>query len=207
MVENKSASPGSPDVSEPESNISARSATKHLQIDPQTIILSIAVLGTLVVAAFFTERFWGVEEWVDSNAIYQTLHTGHPSWPIYGYFLQPCFDRMYIHPPIHPLVVGSLMHSFGLSFFYAEPLPVIFLSCLSVFFLLTGRMSSTFKSAILMGWLCTECLWLTIHGADYCFHARPDAELAMAWLAGLLAFEMPASTIGIAQRPFLLAYC
>lgn len=141
-----------------------------------------------ILFGFFMERDWGAEEQTLFNIPYTFLHEGKVAFPAYGYWYESSYDRLFVHPPTHYLEVGLLMKA-GLPLYYAEAVPLVFLSIVCLVLVAKARFSAASKLGLLAG-LIFAIAWLgTISPIDFSYHLRPDATLAFSLLAGFLALQ------------------
>jgi len=133
----------------------------------------------LLVGCLF---FHPIPEHIDTlglyNPVYMYTHYGKMTYPVHGY---P--DFMVVHPPVHYLGIALLMKA-GLNSFYAQVLPLFLLFLLNILLIRSGRFGAHIKIGLLFG------LYAGVFFERFlCFTIRPDACLALAWFAGLVALE------------------
>ena len=150
----------------------------------------VALIGaiSIVLMGFFTERHWGSEEPTLFNIPFTYLHDGRLALRVYGYWYRAAYDQLFVHPPTHYWEIARLM-KLGVRLYYAEATPVIVLSILCLFLIVTSRFSPVLQLGLAAG-ITFGMGFIAVTGSvDYSFHLRPDAHLAMALLAGLLALQ------------------
>jgi hypothetical protein len=159
------------------------------RIERATIISCAAVLAlSMSLVAFRTERQFGLEETGLWNAPYTFAHYGKLAFPVYGYWYEAAYDRLFVHPPTHYLVVGLLL-KLGASLYYAEAIPVLFFILLSICLIARSLLPFRLKLGLLLGYGAGAGVCSTLGAGDYFFHLRPDAHAATAWFAGLLLLD------------------
>src|SRR5262245_35368615 len=120
------------------------------------------------------------------------------AYPSYGYF-----DAMVVHPPTHYLVVAFAMKA-GIPLTYAVGLPVLLLTALAVALIVRSRFSPPVQVALMFGFFAGLFIpWYLMHWPTFGPSVRPDAHLALAWFAGLVALET--GRLADWNRPRLLA--
>jgi hypothetical protein len=121
-------------------------------------------------------------EWIDDLGLYNPIHmlltTGRLTYPIYG---QP--EGMTVHPPIRYFEIALLMKmGFGQ---YARHVVPALLSALATALLIFLRWPAPVKYAACFAAISTFSL-VFFSGMTL----RPDPDLVIAWIAGLLLLEL-----------------
>jgi hypothetical protein len=159
------------------------------RIERVTIIVCAAVLAlSMSLVAFRTQRQFGLEETGLLNAPYTFAHYGKLAFPVYGYWYEAAYDRLFVHPPTHYLVVGLLL-KLGVGLYYAEAIPVLFFILLSIYLIARSLLPFRLQLGLLLGYGAGVGVCSTLGIGDYFFHLRPDAHAATAWFAGLLLLD------------------
>lgn len=134
-----------------------------------------------VLAAYFTYRGGSVDEIGLYNPSYMFAHYGTMTYPIYGYY-----DAMFVHPPVHYLLIGLLMR-LGMTLYYAQATPTLLMALLCVWLIARGPFSAPVKIGFLYG-LWVSMAAFTRFGLEL-FGMRPEGDLGAAWLAALVLLE------------------
>jgi hypothetical protein len=150
-------------------------------------LAALIALGTML-AAFCVRRLYGTEEAGLLNVPYMIAEYGKLAFPLYGYWFNAAYDKLFVHMPTHYFVVGVLMR-LGISLYYAEACATVFFILLSLWLICTLRAEPSVKLGLTMGFGAAVAMFASIFPVDYFFHLRPDAHMAMAWFAGLLTLE------------------
>jgi len=117
------------------------------------------------------------DEVVLYNPIYMYLHTGVMTYPAHHHF-----DDMTVHPPPHYLVIAWLMR-LGLSLYHAAAvLPSLLFLVLCVL-LLRSTFALHLRVSIAAGVFLSAFVW------NYTYTIRPDMDMALAWMTGLITLE------------------
>jgi len=153
-------------------------------------VRSLALIGSIgiILMGFFTERHWGSEEPTLFNIPFTYVHEGKLALPVYGYWYRASYDQLFVHPPTHYWEVGWLM-KLGVPLYYAEATPVVLLSILILILIVTSRFSLILQLGLAAGVAFGMGFVAVTGSGDYSFHLRPDAHLAVALLAGLIALQ------------------
>ncbi len=147
-------------------------------IDQAVFLLCAAsfIVASIIYLAF-ADRQIVFDEVGLQNPIYMYFHWGRMVYPVHGRF-----DDMVIHPPTHYLVVAWLMR-LGFGLFHAAAI----VPCLLVITLCILLYRSTYpfftKISIVTGVFLGALVW------NETFTIRPDVELALSWITGLVAME------------------
>jgi len=146
------------------------------------IVLAVGVFIALSIMylAFCIYRGIDIDELTLFNPVYTFFHTGRMTYPIHRFF-----GILDVHPPIHYIEIALLM-KLGLNFYFAEAIPKVILSLLTIYFLCYGRFPSITKLGLLFGFFCS-IIFITI-GYSY-FAVRPDLPMALALFCGLILLE------------------
>lgn len=134
-----------------------------------------------ILAAYFTYRGGSIDEIGLYNPTYMFVHYGTLTYPIYGYY-----DAMFVHPPVHYLLIGILMRM-GMTLYYAQATPTLVMVLLCVWLIVRSPFTAPVKIAFLYG------LWVSMaafsrFGLQF-FGMRPEGDLGAAWLAALVLLE------------------
>jgi hypothetical protein len=173
------------------------------------LLLAAAGAVAILLMAFCTERRWGTEERALYNIPFTFVHDGKLAFPAYSFQSKPSFDRLYIHPPTHYGEISLLM-KLGLPLYYAEAVPVTLVALLCLFLIVTANFPAYIQLGLISGLLAAMGWIASLGGYDYTFHLRPDLQLALALLAGLVALEASRAQSWETKRlffgSFLLTY-
>ena len=155
------------------------------------------ILAAVVYLAF-ADRAIVFDEIGLHNPIYMYLNYGRMVYPVHGHF-----DDMTVHPPTHYLVIATLMRlGFGL-FHAAAVVPCLLFITLCVL-LYRSAYPFSLKTSILAGVFLGALVW------NQTYTIRPDVEMALAWITGLIAMECSRQSDWEPKRlflgSFLLAY-
>jgi hypothetical protein len=148
------------------------------QVKPGLIQLCVAITGILLLAIIVGTP--PSQEWDDLglyNPIHVWLTTGHWAYPIYGQF-----DGMSVHPPFRYMEIAFLMKT-GIPLYVALAIMPAIFTAISVSLLYASDWEPEIKVAACLAMIS---LWLVMF---YSISIRPDAELTISWIAGLLALE------------------
>jgi hypothetical protein len=151
-------------------------------------VCAILIGAGVAALAFLTDRKYSVEEIGLFNAPYMVAKYGKASFPAYAFWYPGAYDSMWVHPPVHYTIVGLLM-KLGMGFYYAEAFPMVAMSFLILYFVVSGRFPTSAKLGLLCGFAAMMTVVATVHRVDHSFHVRPDFQVALAWLCGLVALE------------------
>jgi len=134
-----------------------------------------------ILAAYFTHRGGSVDEIGLYNPTYMFAHYGAMTYPIYGYY-----DAMFVHPPVHYLLIGILMRM-GMTLYYAQATPTLVMALLCVWLIVRSPFTAPVKIGFLYG------LWVSMAAFSrfglILFGMRPEGDLGAAWLAALVLLE------------------
>jgi len=151
---------------------------------------TVALIGavSILLMGYFTERHWGSEEPTLWNIVFTYLQDHRLALPAYGFWYQACLDWLFIHPPTHYVEIAWLMQA-GVPLYYAQATPLIFFSILCLVLIVTSRFPVNLQLGLTAG-VVFAMGWLAVTGnTDFSFHLRPDAHMAFALLAGLIALQ------------------
>jgi len=143
-------------------------------------VFGICALAMIAVAIFylaFAVRPLIYDEVVLYNPIYMYLHTGVMTYPAHHHF-----DDMTVHPPPHYLVIAWVMR-LGLSLYHAAAVSPSLLFLVLCVLLLRSAFSLHLRLSIAAGVFLSTFVW------NYTFTIRPDMDMALAWITGLVAME------------------
>lgn len=142
------------------------------------------VILLVLVAAFFTERNGDVDELMMYNPAYMLAHFGKLTFPTYP-FRGVYDDPVIIHPPIHLGLIG-LLERLGLTWYYAEAVPVVLFLLLDIAVIVFSAFSAPVKLGLLF-----SIGFLVATGEQFVmfFGTRPEGHLYATWFAGLLLLE------------------
>ncbi len=134
-----------------------------------------------ILAAYFTYRGGSIDEIGLYNPTYMFAHYGTMTYPIYGYY-----NAMFVHPPVHYLLVGILMR-LGMTLYYAQATPTLVMVLLCIWLIVRSPFTAPVKIGFLYG------LWVSMaafsrFGLEL-FGMRPEGDLGAAWLAALVLLE------------------
>src|SRR5689334_20475569 len=143
------------------------------------LILAVAVLFAACALLYqcFSERLVYFDEVGLYNPVYMYLHYGKMTYPAHEH---P--EAMFVHPPVHYLLVATLMRV-GLSIFHAAGLISVLLFILLAAFTVFSKFPFTVKAGLLFGMFMGGFIW------NEALVLRPDLTLALSWAAGLVALE------------------
>jgi len=151
---------------------------------------AVALIGSIsiLLMGYFTQRHWSSEEPTLWNIVFTYLQDHRLALPAYGFWYQACLDWLFIHPPTHYVEIAWLMKA-GIPLYYAQATPLIFFSILCLFLIVTSRFPANLQLGLATG-VVFGMGWLAVTGGtDFSFHLRPDAHMAWALLAGLIALQ------------------
>jgi hypothetical protein len=160
-------------------------------------LYAILILLLTLSTYFLIERASAIDELGLYNPIYTYLHSGKMTYPAYAQYYS-----MTIHPPIHYLLIAWFM-KLGMSFYYAELVPVFIITCVILLLIEEGQFSTPVKFGLLTGFFSGSILissvidlssnassiYSLVYSRNYLYSVRPDLNLALSWFAGLLALE------------------
>ncbi|HJZ95701.1 MAG TPA: hypothetical protein VKE70_04300, partial [Candidatus Solibacter sp.] len=121
----------------------------------------------------FSDRWIVFDEIVFHNPIYMYLHLGRMVFPI---------EPMVVHPPPHYLVIAWLMR-LGLPLFHAAAVVPCLLFMTTCLLLMRSQFPLAIRVSILIG------VYLGAIVSNQTFTIRPDVDVVMSWITGLVALE------------------
>jgi len=146
-------------------------------------LLALLVGTMIVIGGYFTTRRGGVDEIGLYNPVYMLLHYGRMTYPIHGYF-----DAMFVHPPVHYLVIAGFMKA-GLPLFYAEATPLVVTSLAILVLVVRSSFDWPLKCGLILGLYAPVAFFASRDSQWEPFGMRPETQLAMAFLLGLVLLE------------------
>jgi len=143
--------------------------------------IACALAAFLIAYALYYQCFSSRRIYFDEiglfNPVYMYLHYGKMTYPAHGQF-----DSMFVHPPVHYLLVATLMKT-GLSVYHAAgALSVILFIAFAAVVCLSGFPFAV-QAALLFGCFLGAFVW------NEALVLRPDLTLALSWITGLVALE------------------
>jgi hypothetical protein len=160
-------------------------------------VTALIVATCAVVWAFFCDHPQEFDDIGLFNAPYMYAHYGAVTYPAHGQF-----HSLVIHPPIHYFLLGLLM-KVGLSPFYAEAVPPLFMILLGIYLICFSRFPNPIKAGLYLGF----CVPLFL---SFVPTMRPDVHRGLALFTGLIALESGRlqnwSTRRLFLGSFLLTY-
>ena len=158
---------------------SAAPAAWRLALFPTLLAIIAIGAGTLLAGrAYLQPRGGGIDEISLFNPAYTKLHTGRLAYPAY---VQP--EAMFIHPPIHTGIVGTLL-TFGLPLYWAEAADSLALLLLAILLVAFSGFPYPMRLGLILALYASFCSL----PLDW-FGMRPEASLMGAWVSGLVLLE------------------
>lgn len=146
--------------------------------------IAVWLLLIVVVAAFMSKKSFMLEDLVVHNPAYMVAEYNKVTFPIYEYYGQGSWDGMWIHPPLHYVVVGLLMKLF--------PMEV----ALNVYYLLLTALLFTaiaylrYQAVIRICLLTGAFVFVISQFRNFQnFSFRPEMAVALCWVAGTFFLE------------------
>jgi hypothetical protein len=133
-------------------------------------------LDGLILAAFSTRPLTDEEVGL-YNPVYMLLETGRMTYPAHG-----AYDGMYVHPPVHYLVIAALQW-LGVDLIHAAGIPPTLLLMLHCMNLLTSKFSTGEKVAFALVPVAVLAMWVSFQTV------RPELHLTIAVLTGFFLLE------------------
>jgi hypothetical protein len=154
---------------------------KSQSLDSRIQLIAIPFAVFLIAYALFYQCFMERAVYFDEvglhNPVYTYLHYGKMTYPAHGQF-----GAMFVHPPVHYLIVATLMR-FGLSLFHAAGLVGVVLFAVMALLTVFSRFPLAVKLGLPFGVFLGAFVW------NEALSLRPDVTLATSWAAGLVALE------------------
>jgi len=171
-----------PDPSMAEASPEAQGFTRHWW--PATLVAvagAVGVLGAAVYNLWFFERMPGYDDLVLDNATYLFLHAGRMAFPVNPF--RGSRHALFGLPPTLAFILAALMWLTHMTAEAADVLPILAWVALGSLAIVLARWSLPWKLGALGGLYAGMVLFAPQ------LYIRPDADMAGAWIAGLLALE------------------